>query len=171
MANSARMSVQGLAELEKSLDNLSKSVGRSVLRQSLRKAAEPMKEKAKSLAPVDDGDLRDSIIIGGLLNKSQKRARRRLTAEERSAIELYVGPSYKLGQGGRHGHLVEFGTAPHIQGGVFKGSKHPGTAPQPFMRPAYDAEARPTVARLGPILMQFIERAAKRQAKRDGWEV
>jgi len=170
MANTTRMHVQGLAELEKALDNLSKSVGKSVLRKSLRKAAEPMRDLAKSIAPVDDGDLRDSIIIGGLLNKSQKSRQRKLTEDERSSIELFVGPSYKKGAGGRHGHLVEFGTAPHIVGGVFKGAKHPGTAPQPFMRPAFDAEARPTVARLGPLLMKEIEKAAKRQAKRNGWE-
>lgn len=170
MANSARMHVQGLAELEKALDNLSKSVGKNVLRKSLRKAAEPMRDRAKALAPVGEGTLRDSIIVGGLLNKSQKRKQRKLTEDERSSIELFVGPSYRKGAGGRHGHLVEFGTSPHILGGVFRGTKHPGTAPQPFMRPAFDAEARPTVTRLGPLLMAEIEKAARRQAKRNGWE-
>ncbi|MTH76316.1 HK97 gp10 family phage protein [Paracoccus aestuariivivens] len=164
------MNIQGLADLEKALDNLSKSVNRSVLRKSLRKAAGPMRDMAKSLAPVDDGELRDSVIIGGLLNKSQKSKHRKLTADERSSIELFVGPSYKLGAGGRHGHLVEFGTEPHIVGGVFAGAQHPGTAPQPFMRPAFDAEARPTVDRLAPLLWAEIEAAIKRQAKRNGWE-
>lgn len=171
MANSARMNIQGLADLEKALDNLGKSVGRSVLRKSLRKAAAPMRERAKDLAPVDDGDLRGSIIIGGLLNKSQRSKHRKLTADERSAIELFVGPSYKLGKGGRHGHLVEFGTAPHILGGVFAGAQHPGSAPQPFMRPAFDAEAGPTIERLKPLLWAEIDRAARRQAKKNGWEV
>lgn len=171
MANSARMDVQGLADVERALDNLRKSVGRSVLRRSLRKAAAPMRDRAKELAPVDDGDLRDSIIIGGMLNKSQRSKHRKLTADERSAIELFVGPSYKLGAGGRHGHLVEFGTEPHIVGGVFAGAQHPGTAPQPFMRPAFDAEAVPTIERLKPLLWAEIDRTARRQAKKHGWEV
>ncbi|UFS64393.1 HK97 gp10 family phage protein [Paracoccus denitrificans] len=171
MANSVRMSVQGLADVEKALDNLSKSVGRTVLRRALRKAAEPMRDRARNLVPVDDGDLRDSIIVGGMLNKSQRSKHRKLTAEERSAIELFVGPSYKLGAGGRHGHLVEFGTAPHVVGGVFAGAQHPGSAPQPFMRPAFDAEARPTIERLKPLLWAEIDRAARRQAKKNGWEV
>lgn len=170
MTKSVRMNVQGLAEVEKALDNLGKSVGRSVLRRSLRKAAAPMRDRAKELAPVDDGELRDSIIVGGMLNKSQRSKHRNLTAEERSAVELFVGPSYKLGAGGRHGHLVEFGTAPHIVGGLFAGAQHPGTALQPFMRPAFDAEARPTIERLKPLLWAEIDRAARRQAKKNGWE-
>lgn len=170
MAKSVRMNVQGLAEVEKALDNLGKSVGKSVLRRSLRKAAAPMRDRAKELAPVDDGELRDSIIVGGMLNKSQRSKHRKLTADERSAVELFVGPSYKLGAGGRHGHLVEFGTAPHIVGGLFAGAQHPGTAPQPFMRPAFDAEARPTIERLKPLLWAEIDRVARRQAKKNGWE-
>jgi len=39
----------------------------------------------------------------------------------------------------RYAHLVEFGTAPHKQGGKFKGTMHPGTAPQPFFYPSYRA--------------------------------
>nr|WP_283258295.1 HK97-gp10 family putative phage morphogenesis protein [Pseudomonas sp. GX19020] len=155
-----------MADLEKSLDNLSKAVGRNVLRRSLRAAAQPMADKARSLAPVDEGDLRDSIIVGSKLNGSERKKHRKLTAEERSSIELFVGPSYLKGAGGRHGHLVEFGTAPHINKGRFAGSEHPGTAPQPFMRPAFDTEAQPTIERLKPILALEIEKAAKRTAAR-----
>lgn len=166
MARSARMNVSGLADLERALDNLTRSVSKNVLRSSMREAATPMRDKAQALAPKDQGDLSQSIIIGGLLNKSQKSQHRKLTRDERSAIELFVGPSYKLGAGGRHGHLVEFGTSPHLNAGKFAGSKHPGTAPQPFMRPAFDTEAQPTIERLKPILWRKIDRAAKRQAKK-----
>lgn len=31
----------------------------------------------------------------------------------------------------------EFGTAPHAQGGMFKGTLHPGTSAAPFFYPAY----------------------------------
>ncbi|CAM3091758.1 HK97-gp10 family putative phage morphogenesis protein [Paracoccus nototheniae] len=166
MARSARMHIDGLADLEKALGNLTKAVSKNVLRSSMREAAAPMVDMAKSLVPVDDGELRDSIIIGGLLNKSQKSKHRKLTKDERSSIELFVGPSYKLGAGGRHGHLVEFGTSPHLNSGQFKGTKHPGTAPQPFMRPTYDREAQPTVERLKPILWRKIDQIAKREARK-----
>ena len=39
----------------------------------------------------------------------------------------------------RYAHLVEFRTAPHKQGGRFKGTMHPGTKPQPFFYPSYRA--------------------------------
>ncbi len=39
----------------------------------------------------------------------------------------------------KYAHLVEFGTAPHKQGGRFKGTMHPGTRPQPFFYPSWRA--------------------------------
>lgn len=170
MANSVRLKINGLSDLDKAMDNLSKSVSRNVMRTALKKAAQPMADKAKELVPVKTGTLRDSIKVGSLLNKNQKKLQRKLTADERSSIELFVGPSYLRGDGGRHGHLVEFGTAPHMNGGEFKGTQHPGTAPHPFMRPAFDAEAKPTIERLKPLLWAGIERAARRIAKKRGWE-
>lgn len=35
--------------------------------------------------------------------------------------------------------FLEFGTAPHINGGLFKGTKHPGTARQPHIFPTWRA--------------------------------
>lgn len=154
----------GLKELEAALGNLPGAVGKTTARAALRKAAAPMLAKAKELAPVKSGKLKGSIKIGTKLNGRQKKMRRALTADERAAVELFIGPSYLKGAGGRHGHLVEFGTAPHQNKGKFKGTLHPGTAPQPFMRPAWEAEKGPTLERIKPLLYKAIERAAKREA-------
>lgn len=156
----------GFKELEASLENIGGAVGKRLARAALKKAAEPMRDKAKSLAPVKTGKLRNSIIIGSKLGNRQKRDLRKLSKDQRAAIELFIGPSYLKGDGGRHGHLVEFGTAPHINGGMFKGSKHPGSKPQPFMRPAWDAEKEPTVDRLRGLLWEQIEKRAKREARK-----
>ena len=67
---------------------------------------------------------------------------------------------------GWHGHFVEFGTGPHRNGGKFAGSRHPGTAPEPFLRPAFDSEARPTIDRLAPLIWDGIQRNAARMPKR-----
>ncbi|WP_406735889.1 HK97-gp10 family putative phage morphogenesis protein [Thioclava sp. GXIMD4215] len=166
MANSARMHIDGLSESDRALDNLGKSMSKPVMRRSMRKAAEPMRAKAAELAPKKSGGLSRSVKIGSTLNGSQRKLRRKMTLEERTAIELFLGPSYVKGDGGNHGHLVEFGTKPHMNAGEFAGTMHPGTAPQPFMRPAFDAEAEQTVERLKPILWQEIEKAAKRAAQR-----
>lgn len=156
--------ISGLKELEAALGNLPGAVAKNVTRAALRKAAAPMAAKAKELAPDRSGKLQNSIKIGTKLHGRQQKLRRALTADERAAVELFIGPSYLKSDGGRHGHLVEFGTAPHKNGGKFKGTMHPGTAPQPFMRPAWEAEKGPTLERIKPLLYKAIARAAKREA-------
>lgn len=162
--------LEGFAELEKELEKLGKTVTQKAsMRRALRKAAEPMVEAAKQKVPVDDGDLRDSITISTRLNKRQGRMHRRMFRDDRASVELFLGPSYELGGGGRHAHLVEFGTRPHINKGKFAGSQHPGTRPQPFMRPAWDEGARAILDRLKVELADDIKRAllrAERKAAR-----
>lgn len=159
--------ITGLSDLEKALSNLSAAVSKRTARAALRQAAQPMAEKAQELAPVRSGKLKNSIRVGTMLNGRQKKLRKRaMTEDEKHAVTVFVGPSYIKGDKGRHGHLVEFGTKPRINGGKFAGSKHPGTKPQPFMRPAFQAEAGPTIERLKPLLYKAIERAAKREARR-----
>lgn len=51
----------------------------------------------------------------------------------------------------------EFGTAPHINGGRFAGSDHPGTAPRPFFYPPVRALKRRVKSR--------ITRATKKAAR------
>ena len=67
---------------------------------------------------------------------------------------------------GRHGHLVEFGTKPHINKGRFPGSLHPGTSPRPFMRPAWDQDKDAMLERLRVELWTQISRAVQRAEKR-----
>lgn len=64
----------------------------------------------------------------------------------------------------KYAHLVEFGTAPHYQPG--RGVTHPGSAPHPFMTPAYFATREEVVRRFGKKIGPEMEkRAAKLAAK------
>lgn len=152
MGNSTALSLSGFAELEKELDNLSKAAGKGALRRALMKAAKPTVEIAKSLAPVDSGKLRDSIIVGAKLDGRQAKMHRRMFKDDRASIELFIGPSYLLGGGGRHGHLLEFGTVK--------------MAPQPFMRPAWDQDQKAMLARLKDDLWAEIQRAVVRAERK-----
>jgi HK97 gp10 family phage protein len=146
----------GFKELERELDNLSKAAGKGVLRRALKKSAQPLVDLAQSLAPRDTGRLAQSIIVGAKLNGRQARLHKRMFKDERSAVEMFVGPSYLLGDGGRHGHLLEFGTIK--------------MAPQPFMRPAWDRDQRAMLDRLREELWRELEKTiarAKRKAARD----
>lgn len=122
------------------LDGLAgdKKLSNKVVRGILNKAAKPVIQRAKELAPEQDGDLRKSI--GAIPGRGRGKGE-----------QVYIGPR----RGGRFkgytGHLVEYGTAPHIikakaaggllrlRGNVFAEEvQHPGSAAHPFMRPAAD---------------------------------
>lgn len=97
-----------------------------------------MAEAMRQKVPVDAGDLKDSIAVS---TKNPRRHRKQ------STVEAHVGP-------GRHpqGHLREFG-----------GDKNP---PQPYARPAWDAEKGGLLPGIGQDLWAEIEKASQRLARK-----
>lgn len=177
--------VIGFKELDAALMELDKAATRkATARRALKKAGEPVAVAMRSRAPVDDGVLARSIAVStkikGEAGKAAYAKTMRATAgnkamavkamrdARRSAkstmppVMMFVGPSSPA----YHAHLVEFGTAPHINGGRFAGSQHPGTSPQPFARPAWDATSGTALDLIGDTLREEIMKAAARQAKR-----
>lgn len=163
-----RMSVEvsGLAALDRALAELPKATARNVLKRTLTKAAQPIAEEAQRLAPVDAGNLRDSIAVSsrtknkvggaeyaaamraGLGKAAAGAALRQARREARgqgSFAEMFVGPA----KGAlRYAHLVEFGTVK--------------MAPQPYMRPAWDAKKREALDIIRQELGNEIIAAARR---------
>ncbi|MVN78923.1 hypothetical protein GO988_21550 [Hymenobacter sp. HMF4947] len=136
------LAFEGVNELMQVLDGLAgdKKLSNKVVRGILNKAAKPIIQRAQELVSKEDGDLQKSI--GTIPGRGQGRGE-----------QVYVGPR----RGGRYkgyaGHLVEYGTAPHIirakaagghlhlRGNVFvEEVHHPGAAAKPFMRPAFDSK-------------------------------
>lgn len=130
----------GIEELSQVLDALAgnQKLSNKVVRGILNKAAKPIIDEAKSRVAKEDGDLKKSI--GTIPGRGRGKGE-----------QVYIGPR----RGGRFkgyaGHLVEYGTAPHIirakaaggqlhlRGNVFvEEVHHPGAAAKPFMRPAAD---------------------------------
>ncbi len=110
---------------------------RGELRGAVRKGAAQIVAVQRALAPVEDGDLRDSIVFRmgdepDVPYASLKSAGGARTGDEDLAAVVSAGNS-KV----RYAHLVEFGTAPHPQGGKFAGTMHPGTPPRGFFLPGY----------------------------------
>src|SRR3546814_9688575 len=91
-------------------------MGRRAGLNALRHGGEPIAKMARAIAPVDEGNLRESIDVSTRLARSQAGDKGAL-----APVEMYVGP-------GQHPQAItqEFGT--------FK------EAAQPFMRPAWDAQ-------------------------------
>jgi HK97 gp10 family phage protein len=144
MADGITISIEGLAELQTALRELPDATAKNVLRRVGKTRLAPMAERARQLAPVDQGELRDSIAVSTKLTRRQRSLH---VKESPDAIEVFAGA-------GPHpqAHMQEYGT------------EH--NAPQPFMRPAWDAERDGVLEGIKDDLWQEIEKAANRLARK-----
>lgn len=141
---SITMKVEGLKEVQTALRQLPDSTAKNVIRRVLRKAGQPIADRARELAPVEHGDLRDSIAVSTKLSKSQRRKHRKGGKDD---VEVFVGA-------GPHpqAHLQEFGT-----------SEFPA---QPFLRPAWDQHKRGVLESIKGLMWEEIRKAADRLARK-----
>lgn len=153
MARTTR--IRGLAQLSKKLKAIPKAAEEEA-RKAVLQGANEVAAMQRNLAPVDDGDLRDSIHVTGPGETTPPYSQPggSLTAREFQAI-VTAGNS-----GVRYAHLVEFGTAPHAQGGMFEGAQHPGTQAQPFFWPAYRALSKRVKGRVTRNINKAVKKAA-----------
>jgi len=132
----AELHVKGLSELRKALQELPDKIEKNILRGALRAGANAMKKAAQDKVPVHSGALRDSIRVKSYSKKN---------AAGRLHMNIVAGDKKAY-----YAHMVEFGTAAHFikpksrKSLFFAGLArevvdHPGTKPEPFMRPAFDA--------------------------------
>ncbi|WP_109994950.1 HK97-gp10 family putative phage morphogenesis protein [Salinisphaera sp. LB1] len=136
--------VLGIKNLQKNLKQLAKDVKEKDLNYATRKAANPIRDKARENAPVESGRLREDIVT------------RKTTKYSEYDSEYTVGiRNRKRGRKGDpnrippavYGPFVEFGT-----------SKQPA---QPFIRPAYDSEGPKTLQRFNDVLSKRIRLRVK----------
>ena len=155
--------MEGGAELVKALQELPVKIERNVMRGTMRAAAKPMAKRAKALAPVDTGALKQSVRV------STKARRGRVTAT------ITAGN----GKDVYYAHMVEFGTAAHLikpktkkslgfKGGEFAYANHPGITPRPFMRTAMDTEAGASVQAAIAYAKKRLPKEVQKIASRTG---
>jgi len=136
---------EGLADLDRALADLGKkTTQKNVLVRTLKKAAEPIRSQAQSLAPVETGKLELSIITGTRLTRSQRSSAYR--AGTLGVAEVHVGTALSRGM------FQEFGT--------FK------MRPHPFLRPAWEANKLRALSIIGTELWVEIRKAADRAARK-----
>jgi HK97 gp10 family phage protein len=146
----ASVKLEGFAELEAELERLGKATTQKAsLRRAARKALEPVAAAAERMAPRLTGALQLSIGVGTRLTKRQAKLHRKIVRDDRAAVEVFVGA----------GGLAQ---ATQMEFGNFK------DGPQPFMRPAWDAEAMPTLDRLKAEIWADIQKTLARQARKAG---
>lgn len=141
---SQKVAVTGLRELDQALADLGLSVSgaKGVLRRTGRRALEPFDAAWRAGAPRLTGHLERSGGIGSKLTKRQRSRHRR-----ESAVEIFAGPGPDPAA-----IAQEFGTADH--------------APQPFVRPAWDATKDEVLSRVREDLAAEITKTATRQARK-----
>lgn len=129
---------------------------RKQVRQAILGGAEEMADTMRRLAPVDKGELRDSIVVTpgdedeALYNKV--RARRVEKDPYLAAIihsDLFYAP------------FEEFGTAPHINEGERPGTQNPGVKAQPFFFPGYRSRKKAVIAKINRAARQGIKNGLK----------
>lgn len=136
--------IEGLKEVQAALRELPDATAKNVMRRVLKKAGEPIANRARELAPEADGHLKKSIGVSTKLSKSQRRKHRKADKDD---VEVFVGA-------GPHPQAVfqEFGT-----------SEHPA---QPFLRPAWDQGKRVALDGIKADMWTEIRKAAERLAKK-----
>ena len=134
--------LEGLSELADGLDELPKATSTNVVKRALLKAADPIAEYAKRLAPRLTGALQLSISPGTTLSRRQKSL-----YHKESQVEIFVGPGALV-----QAITQEFGTV--------------SQPPQSFMRPAWDAEKMHALNLIKIELADEIEKARVRIARK-----
>ncbi len=108
-----------------------------------------MAERARSLVKVRTGVLQRQIHVGTKLARSQRVGSKRSSGgqDAKNGVTVHMGP-------GQDPAAIqeEFGNS--------------NQAPDPFMRPAFDAEAQGTIDRVASGLWPEIEKAAAKRARR-----
>ena len=150
---------EGFGDIEKNLAKLAKlTQQRAVIRKAIDNSSKHIVTDARSR--VRSQAVAQTIKSGGKLNKAQGKLDKQ-QRESKTEITRFIGSNHPLS------HIIEFGTAPRLNSGKFKGTQHPGTSPQPFMRPAWENGKVKALNNLSGELRTLINKAVIRQARKN----
>jgi HK97 gp10 family phage protein len=151
------MTVKGLDQLHRRFKRIPVAVKRAAI-ASVVEGANEVAALQRRLVPVDDGDLKASITVTppGQSTPPYSQPGGQRVARETEAI--VTAGNTKV----RYAHLVEFGTAPHENGGMFEGTQNPGAKAQPFFWPSYRAVRRQVRSRISRSISKAIRDEGKK---------
>ena len=150
----ARVYLKGLPELKAKLLRLKEHTAKDVA-PAMAAAGDKVVEMMKRLAPVDDGTLRDSI--GWTFGDAPKGAIKVATIKEGLLrLTIFAGNEKAF-----YARFVEFGTAPHVQGGQFAGTQHPGNPAQPFFFVSYRAMKKEIKSIVRKAIQEAVRKAIR----------
>lgn len=124
-----------MGSLLESMEELPRSMQRTIGARALRKGSEPVRQRAEELAPIDETQT-DHPLKEGMMISIVEQAADHWIAK--------IGPSRE----GFYGQFQEFGTVDH--------------AAQPFLIPAFEERKAEAVGIIGSELASGIEKAFKK---------
>lgn len=149
---SSSLKVSGFKELDELLASMPRQLAGAGVTAGLRRALQPVAAAARAYAP---GSLDGRIRIAPTIKASQRSQSLEQPGSGRKV--MYVGATAP------HAHLVEFGTGPRYQAN----GKYVGIMPpDPFMRPAWDANKDQVLATLAQAVREEIGKALARRSAR-----
>lgn len=153
--------VQGRERLLRKLATLPPKA-RELIGKALQEGGDVIARDAKSRVPKRTGHLLRSIkVVSGDYQPDNANVRGMSAGLQRGDPKLTVRVVAGSARAW-YARLVEFGTAPHIAGGKFKGARHPGARARPFFFPAYRANKRRVSTRVGKAIKQAVKEIAGR---------
>lgn len=151
------MAVQGLDQLKRKMKRIP-IAAQEAAKKAVLESGQELAGLQRRLVAVDEGDTRDSIAVtppGGTTPPYSQPGGSRTAGPLQTIV---TAGNTKV----RTAHLLEFGTAPHINGGWAAGTQHPGTAPQPFFFPAYRALRKRMKSRISRSITTSIKKAVQK---------
>lgn len=137
--------VEGVGEVIKALEAIGESIKTPELQTILRAEGQRVIETAKSLVPVETGDLRDSI--GYITSKDGQNLDKVLIGARKNFYNSYLAP------------MIEHGTEPRIvKSGAYRGM----LKPKPFLRPALDLNKNAVVNGVNNGISKLVTNLAKK---------
>lgn len=173
--------IEGLKELQDRLNALAKKESRKIARRGISRMAQVIQKEMKARAPVKTGYLRKSIgyKIRQRMGQFYGTVGPQRTVVKSNNLASYGDESKRVKKytWAYYAQFLEFGSAAHlipnpkrkqktkivIGKRVFSSADHPGIAPRPFLRPAFDAAKRRAVDESGKLMWQLIEKAAAKK--------
>lgn len=152
------MNIEGVERLKRKISAMPEKA-KTAIAKTLASSGKDMADVAQRMAPVKSGALKNSIgyTIGPYkADNANVRGMGIGGGKHELAVTVHAGDATAW-----YARLVEFGTRPHINGGLFAGTQHPGSAPHPYFYPAY----RLTKKQLKSRIRAAVSRAAKEAAK------
>lgn len=159
--------IRGGAELQAFLNTLPAKLEKNIMRSALGAGARVVAKEIRNRAPVGPPSDEGARLYGGYAGalRDSVRVVTKAGRDGRIVAAVRVGGKSKRGADVFYAHMVEFGTRPHIikarSGGSLSfgaGSgtgnpvtevMHPGTRPQPFVRPGFDAVTSEAINAVG----------------------